>query len=1138
MSNILPQQPTRKTPFLEKVAQFQVAEDLQKQQYDARPTSRSKSPQRVGKPGNTDSGYHGMMTEDEMELDAKMDTTTDASHHSNLQKIPLREDQPRPQPRHLDTAEPGAISDDSFVSAKERLLNQSSTEKQNDEPHQTSGANEQVDAMEVDEEVAENDSKRAQMSAVADADVPVPESDLMEHDMEEDASRSPSEISSPAKLVQRKSSFTFAPLPPREPFTMQSQLGTRISQAEGRGNGAHAVTISKGHELSEVGGEFPPEVSEASKVLNKTSTQSLHEFRLLDQTEGQRASKGIPNGSLQSQPTQSQSPSHNLTTSQNHVSQPAEDSDDDWITLDQRTRTESGGANLARKDEITAQQETISAFHPPPFARQDTIPNLSHQTAVANYETNQIQKGYALQSTTPAGSPASKKHYEGTLSATKKKFCTLFGLATKKFTLSAIASDAAKHEAHNNAPSRSPEREAQDKAKPAMHSNKERAASPSRPLSVCSTVSESPSKKSTKYSTKSERKEKELKAQQEMAEKLKKVRGKESQRAAKEQQARPIAAQQQQHAKQIEQPSVPSSDASIGNVRSPVPPKSMLPAGKPRALGKPVRAVREPAQSAKPAPVTVRLGSQSSRFGSSSTLNKSLHGSAAPPPPPKSTLRPTSAHGIVRSSTAPNAARLKDWGMAARKKEAAAKEAAAKEAADRAKKAADQAAATDRAKQAEQKREMERELEREQVAKQVAKAKEDRRVEEERKAAEQRRLQDAKLAAQRQERREDQQRQHRHQEQQRAKAHELVEKTMHERAQQAATHPRGDVAGISRPLIKSSVPDVPIQINPAKPAKRQYTADEESSSQTYQHPGMQRPGLSHGPPNYQQNQSKRRRTDEKEPMDSQEERPSVKAPPMRPSHVSRKVSPSIVTRVMYRLMRLQDTSNKTPYGYALATAAPNVHKKSSTFRSVANSQHPQNPPKLVPGTHPSQMVQVVGGRIPFAENANPPGAPSTQYLAPPQHHGVENAHPGQNKYKTPIRPVQAPKSAKSSPLYPNGDLIALPEIQTDSEDEDDDDDDTGFRAPSWVASPALRDLLTQQQLVDPETVFGPIGELKMDEVFRNGKNQDRLKRFRDRGSSAAWIESGDAVTSAEKRKDMALRERVVRDGGWRYDPNI
>lgn len=204
------------------------------------------------------------------------------------------------------------------------------------------------------------------------------------------------------------------------------------------------------------------------------------------------------------------------------------------------------------------------------------------------------------------------------------------------------------------------------------------------------------------------------------------------------------------------------------------------------------------------------------------------------------------------------------------------------------------------------------------------------------------------------------------------------------------------------------------------------------------------------------------------------------------------------------------------------------------FKSTVTAQHQMqhsNKP-----THPSQLVQMSSARIPFADNASFQ-ASSHQVQSSSVHPGYENA--SSNKFKTPVRPVTAPKSAKSTPHYPQGDNIELPDIATDSEDESDEEETGGggFRAPSWVASPALRELLTQQQLVDPETVFGPIGELKMDEVFKNSKNQERLKRFRERGSSAMWVESGDAVTSAEKKKDMELRERVVREGGWRYEPD-
>jgi len=103
----------------------------------------------------------------------------------------------------------------------------------------------------------------------------------------------------------------------------------------------------------------------------------------------------------------------------------------------------------------------------------------------------------------------------------------------------------------------------------------------------------------------------------------------------------------------------------------------------------------------------------------------------------------------------------------------------------------------------------------------------------------------------------------------------------------------------------------------------------------------------------------------------------------------------------------------------------------------------------------------------------------------------------------------------------------LTEIATDSEDED---SDTEFQAPSWVNSPALRELLTQQQLVDPEQVFGPIAPLQMEQVFQN---KDRHKQFRPRSSSANWS-GADQLTEEDRRKDREARERMMRDGGWQF----
>jgi hypothetical protein len=104
-------------------------------------------------------------------------------------------------------------------------------------------------------------------------------------------------------------------------------------------------------------------------------------------------------------------------------------------------------------------------------------------------------------------------------------------------------------------------------------------------------------------------------------------------------------------------------------------------------------------------------------------------------------------------------------------------------------------------------------------------------------------------------------------------------------------------------------------------------------------------------------------------------------------------------------------------------------------------------------------------------------------------------------------------------------MIELPEIMTDSEDEDSDND---FQAPSWTDSPALRELLARQQLVDPQSIFGPVAPLKMEEVFAGSA---REKKFRDRTSSAHWT-AADKLNSEERRKDRKARERLLRDGGW------
>jgi hypothetical protein len=149
--------------------------------------------------------------------------------------------------------------------------------------------------------------------------------------------------------------------------------------------------------------------------------------------------------------------------------------------------------------------------------------------------------------------------------------------------------------------------------------------------------------------------------------------------------------------------------------------------------------------------------------------------------------------------------------------------------------------------------------------------------------------------------------------------------------------------------------------------------------------------------------------------------------------------------------------------------------------------------------------------------------------------------PSQQARSKPVTPAHAqfaqgkiPFAESSQPAqpvtqYPNGEDIKLPDIMTDSEDEDSDNE---FEQPSWVDTPNLRSMLEQQQLLDPEQIFGPIAPLNMEQVF---PNKERHKRFRERTSSAFWTH--DQVTEEERRKEREARERLVREGAWTYNPS-
>jgi hypothetical protein len=83
-------------------------------------------------------------------------------------------------------------------------------------------------------------------------------------------------------------------------------------------------------------------------------------------------------------------------------------------------------------------------------------------------------------------------------------------------------------------------------------------------------------------------------------------------------------------------------------------------------------------------------------------------------------------------------------------------------------------------------------------------------------------------------------------------------------------------------------------------------------------------------------------------------------------------------------------------------------------------------------------------------------------------------------------------------MTPGNPRTELPEIFSESED-----DAEGSVLLEWANSPELRATLLQQQRVDPDTVFGPVAPLQMEEVFHKSASSKGAK-FRPRSSSANW----------------------------------
>ncbi|KAI0403914.1 hypothetical protein F4802DRAFT_265724 [Xylaria palmicola] len=507
--------------------------------------------------------------------------------------------------------------------------------------------------------------------------------------------------------------------------------------------------------------------------------------------------------------------------------------------------------------------------------------------------------------------------------------------------------------------------------------------------------------------------------------------------------------------------------------RSAAPPSAM----KAREIKRPLRPGKESASKVKQAPTVIRvnMGSQHSQYQpSSSALSSGLHDSLSQPQLKGKATQPSlqtkPSLQSLKSSTS-SAGRPKALEAAARRKEQEERE-------------------------AQRRREAKAELDRKRAAMQE----EERRQEQQRKIeAERQREEEKKQAAAQAEAKKNTQRQ------------AMLEKAKQTRAPPPAirNQPPGSLdynrneGGPSRPpsRMNSTAPrsqddtsrPVNAVLSNASKAQMKRPLPQDIGDDSTSRPAQTRNGNG-----FQSKESKRMRlTDELNDPAENEKQPSLKGAPVRPSGGVKKELP---TKAMFTV------------GY---TNAPAQSVTRDLFKATVTNQHNSH----VKTAHPLDMAQVSKGAIPFAPSS----------------------HSGAGPSKTPARPAgmaaakSAAKSAtRSSPRFQNGDLIELPEINTDDEDDDDDDDDDDGKGlvADWADSPNLRRALVEQENKNPFEVFGAPAPLNMEEVFARSK--DRFHKFRARTSSANWS-GADALTEEDIRKDIAARAQMRKEGGWSYD---
>jgi len=424
---MLSNSPSKNTPFNAKLGKIQFAHEGVALNHEAVRPANSRGKE------NFDSGYHGM-SEDDMDIDKADEIVPPVTNFHIAPSEPVLVQINSSDVHQLGVgrvSEEGKTTEGSFHSAREDLTSRDLPQTSHQSSHIGSSTKPSgiatVDARIYKEHDPKPVAHKCHQGHDEDA-MDEGKDSLLGEDQELDAAHTPSEGSSPAKPLVRKSSLTFASLPAREPLTTKKSVGARVSRTShvdqaktaplnrnsyfGRYTGGKSLGGTRQPEhvdkpdendVMEIDESIRPYATQdesdgdgrTARLHNKSSTQRLHErINLLGQTQPGRVQKSVaavnvvsvqpaypelPKGSKEEKQLKDHQIEQGITSTTNI----AIDDDDDWIKPPSQKSERPNRPQLAKSRSVDVMEQISGkdSVGGNTFARESSKQDLSRENS-------------------------------------------------------------------------------------------------------------------------------------------------------------------------------------------------------------------------------------------------------------------------------------------------------------------------------------------------------------------------------------------------------------------------------------------------------------------------------------------------------------------------------------------------------------------------------------------------------------------------------------------------------------------------------------------------------------------------------------------------------------------------------------